>query len=118
MCCRIETCNPEIAGDLGGLEDLGTVDRSLPPVEWDGSRELAEAPPEVTGFFIVIFLDPDPESMGSLDRSLPPVEWDGSRELAEAPPEVPVTCSSESSFWIRIRISGTVPGNSPRRLRR
>jgi hypothetical protein len=31
-----------------GLEDLGTVDRSLPPVEWEGSRELAEAPPEVT----------------------------------------------------------------------
>ncbi len=88
--CRIETCNPEIAGDLGGLEDLGTVDRTLPPVEWDGSRELAEAPPEVTGFFIVIFLDPDPdpEDLGTVDRSLPPVEWDGSRELAEAPPEV------------------------------
>ncbi len=36
-----------------GLEDLGAVDRSLPPVEWDGSRELAGAPPEVTDFFIV-----------------------------------------------------------------
>ncbi len=76
------------------------MDRSLPPVEWDGSRELAEAPPEVTGFFIAIFLDSDPdwiriqwglEDLGTVDRSLPPVEWDGSRELDEAPPEV--TCS-------------------------
>jgi hypothetical protein len=64
------------SGFNGVLEDLVTVDRSLPPVEWGGSRELAEAPPEVTCVFIVIFLDPVPD------------QWDGSRELAEAPPEV------------------------------
>jgi hypothetical protein len=44
---RIETCNPQISGDLGGLEDFGPVDLSQPPVEWEGSKELAAAPPEV-----------------------------------------------------------------------
>ncbi len=58
------------------------------PDQWDGSRELDEAPPEVT-VFMVIILDPDPDpDLGTVDRSLPAVEWDGSRELAEAPPEV------------------------------
>ena len=46
-CVRMETCNPQISGDLGGLEDFGTVDLTLPPIEWDGAKELEEAPPEV-----------------------------------------------------------------------
>ena len=44
---RMQTCNPQISGDLGGLEDFGEVDLSQPPVEWAGSDELAAAPPEV-----------------------------------------------------------------------
>ena len=42
---RMQTCNPQISGDLGGLEDFGEVDLSQPPVEWAGSDELAAAPP-------------------------------------------------------------------------
>jgi len=44
---RIETCNPSLSGDLGGLEHLGKVDLTKPPVELDGSKEIETASEEV-----------------------------------------------------------------------
>ena len=35
---RVETCNPSISGDIGGLEFFGEVDITKPPVELEGSK--------------------------------------------------------------------------------
>merc|ERR1719361_521239 len=45
----IQTCNPEISGDEGGLESLGirSIDVTQPPVALEGSRALDVAPEEV-----------------------------------------------------------------------
>jgi len=45
----IQTCNPEISGDEGGLESLGlsSIDLTQPPVSLQGSHALAVAPEEV-----------------------------------------------------------------------
>ena len=40
---RVETCNPEISGDIGGLAYFGKVDQFQPPLELEGSKALAEA---------------------------------------------------------------------------
>jgi len=44
---RIETVNPAISGDIGGLEHFGEVDLSQPPVHLEGSQELESAEDEV-----------------------------------------------------------------------
>jgi len=44
---RIETCNPAISGDIGGLEHFGEVDLAQPPVHLEGSQELESAEEEV-----------------------------------------------------------------------
>jgi len=44
---RIETCNPAISGDIGGLEHFGEVDLTQPPVHLEGSQELESAEEEV-----------------------------------------------------------------------
>ena len=43
----IETVNPAVSGDVGGLEQFGEIDLTKPPVTMEGSPELAAAPPEV-----------------------------------------------------------------------
>jgi len=45
----IQTCNPEISGDEGGLESLGlsSIDVTQPPIALQGSHALAVAPEEV-----------------------------------------------------------------------
>jgi len=43
----IETVNPAVSGDVGGLEQFGEIDLTQPPVTMEGSPELAAAPPEV-----------------------------------------------------------------------
>jgi len=40
---RVETCNPSISGDIGGLEFFGEVDITKPPVELEGSKEFADS---------------------------------------------------------------------------
>jgi small subunit ribosomal protein S15 len=40
---RVETCNPEISGDIGGLEFFGEVDQTLPPLELEGCKALEDA---------------------------------------------------------------------------
>ncbi|XP_023339752.1 28S ribosomal protein S15, mitochondrial [Eurytemora carolleeae] len=40
---RVETCNPELSGDIGGLEHFGEVDQTQPPLELEGCKALAEA---------------------------------------------------------------------------
>ena len=35
---RIETCNPSLSGDIGGLEFFGEVDKTKPPLALDGSK--------------------------------------------------------------------------------
>jgi len=40
---RIETCNPAISGDIGGLEFFGEVDKTQPPVSLEGSTVLSES---------------------------------------------------------------------------
>jgi len=40
---RIETCNPSLSGDIGGLEFFGEVDKTKPPLALDGSKEFAAA---------------------------------------------------------------------------
>lgn len=44
---RIETCNPAISGDIGGLEHFGEVDLGQPPVELEGAASLKEVDQEV-----------------------------------------------------------------------
>jgi len=44
---RIETCNPALSGDLGGLEDFGKVDLTQPPVHLEDSKEIELATEEV-----------------------------------------------------------------------
>jgi hypothetical protein len=44
---RIETCNPALSGDLGGLEDFGKVDLTQPPVHLEDSKEIEVATDEV-----------------------------------------------------------------------
>jgi len=44
---RMETCNPAISGDLGGLEDFGKVDLTQPPVHLEDSKEIENATDEV-----------------------------------------------------------------------
>ena len=36
----METCNPAISGDLGGLEDFGKVDLTQPPVHLEDSKVI------------------------------------------------------------------------------
>jgi len=43
----IETVNPQISGDVGGLEHFGHVDLSKPPVKLENSKALETAPEEV-----------------------------------------------------------------------
>jgi len=43
----VETCNPQISGDIGGLQHFGQVDLSLPQLEFEKSKHLAEAKDEV-----------------------------------------------------------------------
>merc|ERR1712106_125196 len=43
----IETVNPQISGDVGGLEHFGNVDLSKPPVKLENSKVLETAPEEV-----------------------------------------------------------------------
>jgi len=45
----MQTCNPEISGDVGGLESLGldTIDLTLPLVALEKSPEMHKAPAEV-----------------------------------------------------------------------
>lgn len=38
----METCNPAISGDLGGLEDFGKVDLTQPPVHLEDSKVRIE----------------------------------------------------------------------------
>lgn len=44
---RMETCNPAISGDIGGIEHFGEVDRSQPPLELEGSEALKDVEEEV-----------------------------------------------------------------------
>nr|ALS04159.1 mitochondrial 28S ribosomal protein S15 [Acartia pacifica] len=44
---RIEVVNASISGDIGGLDHLAVIDRSLPPVELEGSKEFEKAEEEV-----------------------------------------------------------------------
>jgi len=39
---RIETCNPSISGDIGGLEHFGAVDLTQPPVPLEGADALKD----------------------------------------------------------------------------
>merc|ERR1712059_57484 len=43
----METCNPEISGDVGGLAHFGDVDMTQPPVGLQKSKALENAPEEV-----------------------------------------------------------------------
>jgi len=43
----VETCNPVISGDVGGLEHFGAVNLSEPPVHLEESKELAQASEDV-----------------------------------------------------------------------
>jgi len=43
----IETCNPQISGDIGGLDHFGKVDLSQPPVKMEKSRALQTATADV-----------------------------------------------------------------------
>lgn len=45
----VQTCNPEISGDVGGLDSLGlsSLDLTQPPVALDHSKALEAASPEV-----------------------------------------------------------------------
>jgi len=44
---RIQTCNPAISGDIGGLQHFGEVDLAQPPVQLEGSRSLEDVDAEV-----------------------------------------------------------------------
>jgi len=39
---RIETCNPAISGDIGGLEHFGAVDLTQPPLHLEGAAALED----------------------------------------------------------------------------
>ena len=43
----METVNPQISGDVGGLEHFGQVDLSLPPVKLENSKSLETASEDV-----------------------------------------------------------------------
>jgi len=43
----METCNPEISGDVGGLAHFGDVDMTQPPVGMQKSKAFENAPEEV-----------------------------------------------------------------------
>jgi len=40
---RIQTCNPSLSGDIGGLEHFGEVDKTKPPVHLEHSKMLSES---------------------------------------------------------------------------
>lgn len=43
----METVNPQISGDVGGLQHFGTVDLSQPPVKMENSKALETASEDV-----------------------------------------------------------------------